>query len=64
MMPKSDMNRPPTDITDEVGAGDGTGSAFDHEVPEDGTKRKSSPYGPEKSGNKMRPAAKNNSSER
>jgi hypothetical protein len=65
-MPRSDMNTGPRDVTDEVGAGDGTGKAIDHEITDDGNQRKSSPYGGfgHKVPNKVKPATKNNSADR
>jgi hypothetical protein len=61
-MPKSDMNKPVTDVTEETGFGD-TGPDDTKSV-DDGTKRRTTRYGPEQSGNKLKPATKTNSSER
>lgn len=65
-MATSDMNTGPRDITQEVGAGDGTGGAFDHEVPGDGTVRRTSSYEGfgKKVANRLKSALKNNSADR
>jgi hypothetical protein len=55
----------PRDVSDEVAAGrDGTGEAFDHVVPDDGSKRRTSRYGPEKSRNVLKPGTRENSGDR